>query len=179
MGNAATSQCGCFANDLAEEEKRKLNKKSFSIVLPGSNNSSLYESDLLYQIDERYIEARDAGPACSSERRSTSGGTLRRKPTSIVVKAIPGTDAIASTIANELASSGSFSPISETGASVISGRKFFDESAMRISDDQYFEEDHSCSLTDDDITDYAICRASIKKTSGDTLDDLDECRDDV
>jgi len=123
-----------------------------------------------------YIEAREAREVSSSERHTRR---YRRKPTSIMLEGMMPSDQQQ----NGVQGTGSFSSISDAGASILSGGRRLDEAFGRVAPPTRSIDDLSTGsfFSNDDATDYAICRAMIRGQYHDeSRDDAQaESRDDV
>ena len=154
-------------------------KKSLPLTLSDVDNSIAHVSPKGHDGEGKmtYVEAREAREVSSSERHTRR---YRRKPTSIMLEGMQHGDQQQSAVQE----TGSFSSISDAGASILSGGRRLDEAFGRVAPPTRSIDDMSMGLSsfsNDDATDYAICRAMVRGQHHDeSMDDaFAESRDDV
>ena len=181
MGNVPTRGC-CGVMEFAEQDGNGLAhnpKKSLPLTLSDGDNSIAHVSPKGRDGEGKmtYVEAREAREVSSSERHTRR---YRRKPTSIMLEGMQHGDQQQSAVQE----TGSFSSISDAGASILSGGRRLDEAFGRVAPPTRSIDDMSMGLSsfsNDDATDYAICRAMVRGQHHDeSMDDaFAESRDDV
>ena len=179
MGNVPTGGC-CGVMEFAEQDgngRAHNPKKSLPLTLSDGDNSIAHVSPKGHDGEGKmtYVEAREAREVSSSERHTRR---YRRKPTSIMLEGMPDDQQ-----QSGVQGTGSFSSISEAGASILSGGRRLDEAFGRVAPPTRSIDDLSTGsfFSNDDATDYAICRAMMHgHHNDDSMDDpLAESRDDV
>jgi hypothetical protein len=152
-------------------------KKSLALAVSEGDNNSITSGGNRGQGGDGktgYTEAREAREVSSSERHTRR---YRRKPTSIMLEGMPDDQDQTGVLGT-----GSFSSISDAGTSILSGRKL-DEAFGRVAPPTRSTDDLSTGsfFSNDDATDYAICRAMIPPQYHDESrdDPQAESRDDA
>mmetsp|Transcript_13270 Transcript_13270/g.28802 ORF Transcript_13270/g.28802 Transcript_13270/m.28802 type:complete len:193 (-) Transcript_13270:59-637(-) len=192
MGNSASTGCThqcCGVMDFAEQD---INggahnaKKSTAIIIGDTDNDSIAIDRGCASASNAgpsgqgrmiYIEAREAGEACSSERGARRrAGRYRRKPSSIMVEGMPTAEGDSHQNRRlDVMAADSFSSISDAGVSIVTRLQ------SRIAPPQSTDDMSVESFFNDDATDYAICRTMLRKRIEAEARDDDQCeaRDDV
>ena len=180
MGNVPAGGC-CGVMEFAEQDgngRAHNPKKSLPLTLSDGDNSIAHVSQKGRGGEGKvtYVEAREAREVSSSERQTRR---YRRKPTSIMLEGMMPGDQQQSAVQE----TGSFSSISDAGASILSGGRRLDEAFGRVAPPTRSIDDLSMGLSsfsNDDATDYAICRPYRGQHHDDSRDDaFAESRDDV
>ena len=178
MGNVPTGGC-CGVMEFAEQDVNggvHNSKKSLALAMSDGDNS-IASTGRGRDGGEKmtYVEAREAREVSSSERHTRR---YRRKPTSIMLEGLPDDQQQGGVLGT-----GSFSSISEAGASILSGGRRLDEAFGRVAPPTRSTDDFSTGsfTSNDDATDYAICRAMMHGNQNDEsrYDPQAESRDDV